>query len=347
MHPGADPSGGGDIPGLRVGDWVEVRSPEEILGTLDEQGCLDALPLMPEMLQYCGKRFRVYKSAHKACDTLKSWKTLRRMRDAVHLEGLRCDGGAHGGCQAGCLLYWKEAWLKRAAGPRPKEDLARTPPVPHRPLEVVPRCDMEALHRATRVAAAVGADSEERYRCQATEMLRATTPVRWDPRPYVRDIVSGNVRPRDFVRFVLIAAFNRLRPFPHIRGRSRSKTPAGEALNLQPGEWVQVRSKDEILRTLNRKLRHRGLSFDVEMLPFCGKTFRVLRRVARLIDERSGEMRFPRGPCLILEGVVCGGCLSRNRMFCPRSIYPYWHEIWLKRVDRLESGPGVPPSSPG
>ena len=36
-----------------------------------------------------------------------------RMRNAVHLEGLRCDGQAHGGCQAGCLLYWKEAWLRR------------------------------------------------------------------------------------------------------------------------------------------------------------------------------------------------------------------------------------------
>jgi hypothetical protein len=35
------------------------------------------------------------------------------MENAVHLTGVRCDGQAHGGCQAGCLIYWKEAWLKR------------------------------------------------------------------------------------------------------------------------------------------------------------------------------------------------------------------------------------------
>ena len=35
------------------------------------------------------------------------------MTNAVHLEGLRCDGAGHDGCQAGCLLFWKESWLKR------------------------------------------------------------------------------------------------------------------------------------------------------------------------------------------------------------------------------------------
>src|SRR4030095_15791040 len=87
--------------GLRSGDWVEVGSAEEILATLDDQGRLDALPFMPEMLQYCGKRFRVFKSAHKTCDTIKTYHN-RRMTKAVHLEGLRCDGEAHDGCQAGC-----------------------------------------------------------------------------------------------------------------------------------------------------------------------------------------------------------------------------------------------------
>src|SRR6267142_1519493 len=49
--------------GLRAGHWVEVRSADEILATLDDRGALDALPFMPEMLQYCGKRFRVFKRA--------------------------------------------------------------------------------------------------------------------------------------------------------------------------------------------------------------------------------------------------------------------------------------------
>src|SRR5215471_6629580 len=97
---------------LRVGEFVEVRSAEEIMATLDEKGELDNLPFMPEMLQFCGKRLTVHMVAHKLCDTI-SASGLRWMSDVVHLTGTRCDGQAHGGCQTGCLLYWKEAWLRR------------------------------------------------------------------------------------------------------------------------------------------------------------------------------------------------------------------------------------------
>jgi hypothetical protein len=80
---------------LRAGDVVEVRSREEILATLDPDGTLDALPFMPEMLEFCGKRFTVAKRADKTCDTIQH-SGLRRMTDTVHLEGTRCSGAAHG-----------------------------------------------------------------------------------------------------------------------------------------------------------------------------------------------------------------------------------------------------------
>src|SRR5262245_32043784 len=100
-----------EVPRLRVGELVEVRSAGEILATLDENGELDNLPFMPEMLQFCGKQLIVHKVAHKLCDTI-SATGLRWMNDAVHLMGARCDGQAHGGCQTGCSIYWKEAWLR-------------------------------------------------------------------------------------------------------------------------------------------------------------------------------------------------------------------------------------------
>src|SRR5690242_7226316 len=102
---------------LHAGEWVEVRSKAEILQTLDEHAQLDGLPFMPQMFKYCGQRFRVYKRAHKTCDTVFPVRG-RRMVDAVHLE-TRCDGEAYGGCQAGCLLFWKEAWLKRVDRAQP------------------------------------------------------------------------------------------------------------------------------------------------------------------------------------------------------------------------------------
>jgi len=178
-----------------------------------------------------------------------------------------------------------------------------------------------------------------RYRCQATELLRATTPLAWwDPRPYLRDLISGNVRLRDLLRYILIAAYNavmrlhwRGRPYPFLRGLAGASTPT-ERLDLQPQERVQVRTKAEIMRTLDENLKNRGLKFDVEMVPYCGKTYRVLRRVDHIINEKTGEMLRLPAACLILEGVTCSGCLSTKRLFCPRSIYPYWHEIWLRRT---------------
>src|SRR5467141_2777765 len=95
-----------------VGELVEVRSRDEILSTLDQNGKLDAMPFMPEMLQYCGKRFRVFKQAHKTCDNIQDW-SMRRVKNAVHLTGVRCDGRAHGNCDAGCMIFWRETWLKR------------------------------------------------------------------------------------------------------------------------------------------------------------------------------------------------------------------------------------------
>src|ERR1700752_2160844 len=101
---------------LSVGDWVEARSKEEILRTLDRNGQLEGMPFMPEMLAFCGKQFPVYKRAHKTCDTVVLGRGRRVEGGAVHLE-TRCDGQAHGGCQASCLLFWKEAWLKPVSRP--------------------------------------------------------------------------------------------------------------------------------------------------------------------------------------------------------------------------------------
>ena len=82
---------------FNVGDWVEVRSKEEILRTLDANGQLDGTPFMPEMFRFCGKKFQVSKSAHKTCDYTTQYPYhVRRLEDTVHLE-TRCDGEAHDG----------------------------------------------------------------------------------------------------------------------------------------------------------------------------------------------------------------------------------------------------------
>jgi hypothetical protein len=326
---------------LRAGDVVEILSEAEILATLDENGELDALPFMPEMLQYCGQRLTVDKVAGKACDTLTN-QGMRRMENAVHLSGVRCGGSAHGGCQAACLIYWKHAWLR-------KVDAAAGPAAPAEPE---PRL-LPLLTIASRRPPAD--DGEVRWRCQATEMLRATPqplPV-LELSQYVDDVRSGNVGPLWAGRALLIGLYNRVqdvtaerlpaklrlrggRHWGNLQGRA-DKTPTVQT-GLQPGDIVRIKSKAEIEPTLNADRLNRGMGFDAEMARFCGRTARVARRVDHIIDEHTGRMLEMRSPCLVLEGIVCEGAFNAS---CPRAITPYWREIWLEKVSS-----GTPPVVP-
>ena len=315
---------------LHVGEWVEVRSAAEIRATLDPNDqTIDRLPFMPEMLQYCGKRFRVYKTAHKTCDTVKDYN-IRRLDEAVHLEGLRCDGSGHAGCQAGCLLYWKEAWLRRVDGPGEEK-----------PADALGAEAWPQLTAATLTS--TGGTGETLYRCQATDLLLFTREVRrrerFDPRFYLKDLTHGNVGLWTFLRYGLLAMFNAFtarwfnRRYPHLCGVAGKQQPVVRT-NVQPGEMVRVKSKAEIEKTLGSNMRNRGLHFDVEMVPFCKDgSHRVLTRVERIVDEKTGRLIQLPNPCLILEGVTCSGLLSSSRMFCPRNIYPYWREAWVDRLD--------------
>lgn len=319
---------------LRVGDVVEVRSAEEIMATLDERGELENLPFMPEMLKFCGRRLTVHKVAHKVCDTI-NHSGLRKMTNAVHLTGARCDGTSHGGCEAACLLFWKEAWLKKVEA---VEAGTWTPPTGA-------RIDLPLLEINTRKEP--GPDGEPRYSCQATEMLRAAPtclPIR-DLGQYVADVKTGNVSVLDSLRAFLIMVFNRLQqlsqrvlprrlwlrdglPWGFVKGRLVGATPTGH-LDLRPGELVRIKTKEQIEATLNEKRLNRGMGFAEEMARYCGRTARVQGRVTKCLDEKTGKMLTMKSPCILLEDVVCAGLDAGN---CPREAMTFWREIWLERV---------------
>jgi hypothetical protein len=331
--------------GLRAGELVEVRSREEILATLDEKGQLDSQPFMPEMLAYCGRQFPVRANAHKTCDTVQH-TGARRMENTVHLADLRCDGQAHGGCQAECLLFWKEAWLKRVSGPSE----ASSSTVPSLGAEGCTESDIRgAVSRED-------AEGETCYSCQATQLVESSFSVNhMDPRPFLKDYQSGNVPFGElanslFFRFVantiphiayrlLIDIYNRVQkirggiPYPLIRGRVEGKTPRG-VLGLKPGDKVRVRSLEEIEQTIDARQRNRGMRYDWEMVNYCGKTMVVHSVVDQIINETTGRMMKFSNPCIILEGGICPSRFSdRGRVGCPRAIYSYFRENWLERIE--------------
>jgi hypothetical protein len=297
---------------LLPGTLVEVRSWPEIRATLDEHGMLDQLPFMREMAQFCGKRLRVSKRLERTCE--ETYGGMRRIRPTVFLENLRCDGSAHGGCQKGCRLFWKDAWLRRVDQPAASPAPAAENPDPY-PYE----------HQL----------SDGQYICQATELIRATTYLPpWDFGMYIRDIRSRTYSVTGLIKVLAYAWYLRLRQV--VTGKSYrvwkgelKKTPGG-VLNLQPGEWVKVKTPEEIASTLDQDGKNRGLAFTVEMLPFCGRTFRVLRRLEKMIHDPTRKLIKMDGT-VILEDVTCDGC-HILRGGCPRDNYQFWREIWLERV---------------
>jgi hypothetical protein len=347
---------------LRAGEWVEVKSALEIRRTLDRRAQLEGMPFMPEMERFCGQRFRVEKRAHKTCDTV-DYVGGRRLLHSVHLEGLRCDGAAHGGCQALCLLFFKEAWLRRVPGPGPGGDAPAEVVMP--PPVVAAGCT-EADVLAGCVAPGDAADaSDPTWVCQATQLLHASEPLRRsDLAQYVEDFTSGNVGVgRMLAGFLylgyatvvggrygvgaplrwLFDVFGRWTggsPYPDRRGKipAGGKTPSRK-LDLQAGEWVRVRPLPEILETVDENLRNRGMGFHSEMVPLTGRTFRVLRRIEKIVHEKTGKMVHLRNDAVILEHGTCEARYINNcRRFCPRAVYLYFREIWLERV---ETPPGA------
>lgn len=111
--------------------------------------------------------------------------------------------------------------------------------------------------------------------------------------------------------------------------REQVVTPRSDddVLNLQPGELVQVKELDEILKTLDAKGRHRGLVFTPEMKQHCGKQFRVFKRLELMFDEYHKSQRRLKNTVL-LEGNFCTG----TGLGCDRSCFLYWREAWLRRI---------------
>jgi len=350
---------------LRAGDWVQVRSKAEILATLDKNGHFEQLPFMPEMFQFCGQRFRVFRRAHKTCDP-PNGLLGRRMLHAVHLENLRCGGEAHDGCQARCLLFWKDAWLKRVDGnTEPESEAPQRTSVNNAPATASSGCTEQDVVVATRVPAAQADSDEPRYVCQSTQIREATQPLHWwDVRHYVEDYTSGNVRLSQLLAAFFFFLYDQMASaglglgsflrglydlFQKARGRTPyplrpGEIPAGvrtpsARLDVQPGDLVKIRSHREILATLTEQRHNRGMVFDPEMVPYCGGTYRVLDRVTKIINEKTGKMQHLKNDCIMLEKVVCLARYAKYRRFCPRSIYAYWREIWLEGVELQAAGP--------
>ncbi|MCL4499873.1 MAG: hypothetical protein M1335_06505 [Chloroflexi bacterium] len=333
---------------IRPGMTVAVRSGSEIRATLDAGDTLDGLPFTREMCEFCDRSFTVARSVNRI---FVEGHGVRRIDGTVVLRDVRCDGAAHGGCQRMCLFLFKEAWLKPIAKRR------ETGFVEHESRPVTPSLalddDLEpcqgqavALLKATRPLPRTnirqyvqdlssGTLTHRQFLC----MLLFVFNKRWDVQQPIWDLRPETLAPRELVRVLRFLIASNVNSQASVYTQSaayhdnpcheqRAKDPAAGRLGLEPGEIVEVRTRNEILATLNSKGRNRGLSFVGSMLKYCGGTFRVLARPGRAIDEKTGKLRDVRD-AVLLENIVCDGISYQG---CPRRCYWFWREAWLKRV---------------
>lgn len=345
--------------GLKAGDWVMVRSKEEILTTLDSNARLEELPFMPQMLTYCGQKLQVRKRAHKVCDTVNE-TGARKLSNSVVLEDLRCDGQTYGECEMRCSIIWKESWLKRidVTSSRSCDETGEPFYQSNQTNGSGAECPEAIILEGTRAKQNDDKSGEPVYVCQATQLPYATQPLpRWSIGQYLEDYRSGNVHVFDIVSSLSALAYSQLAesglgfgaalrwaydtfqklrggtPYPFRRGHipRNTRTPSSNQ-GIQVGDLVRIRRYNEILDTVDEDLKNRGMSFHSEMATHCGNSFRVSQRLRKLMNEKTGKLMVLKNECLVLEGVECVGMYAKP-IYCPRSSYLYWRESWLEPID--------------
>jgi hypothetical protein len=98
---------------------------------------------------------------------------------------------------------------------------------------------------------------------------------------------------------------------------------------LQPGDEARVKSKEEILKTLDGWRRYTGCRFMDEMWQYCGGTYQVYKKVDYMLDETTMKMKRCTN-MVILDGLICNGSWPFKK--CDRSCFFFWRTEWLEKV---------------
>lgn len=101
------------------------------------------------------------------------------------------------------------------------------------------------------------------------------------------------------------------------------------AIPLAQGDLVRVRSREEILSTLDPFKELKGCAFLADMYQYCGTEQRVLRSMRHFMDERDYKLKKARG-VILLENIICKGTPTFGE--CDRCCFLFWREEWLERI---------------
>ena len=275
-------------------DFVEVRSAEEILATLDERAELEDLPFMPEsgLLRTETHGPQV---AQKPCDTHQPHGHRRMTKPCT--TGSRCDGSAHGGCENGMLPVLEGAMAASRVDPDDRGGRVGMPSGPERcrvleintqgPLSLTARFGIHVkpprLFRAAPAPPAIEGSSAVRRQ----DLTRGETWVSLAVLRAFRRVCSNRLPDCEQGSTRGGCGFARACPGVSCKSGLQGRMP-DRHLDLEPGRTRadQVHGGDPGDARSNRL--NRGLGFDAELSRFCGRVTRVKSRASAVSTSTPG-----------------------------------------------------------
>jgi hypothetical protein len=295
------------------GNFVKVKSLEDIIKTLDKNSAFEKLPFMPEMLKYCGQTFQIQAKITKTCyeDNGLCFGEFAQ-NNVVSLKKIRCDGKSHSDCKRDCTIFWKTDWLEHVENGK----------IQFSTNDQIFENENHNLKTNS---------SQDTFYCQMTELKKATIPINRikEIKTILQDYKIGNYTFFDTVKNVIIPLYFKLkRKLFFTISKNNLKTDT-ISIGLKSGERVRVKPMSKIINTLDSNGCNKGLAFTADMRRYCGKEFIVRERLDKMILGDSGKMISLKNT-VTLDGIISGchyimgGCLKNEFVF--------WREIWLERV---------------
>ena len=274
------------------------------------------------MLAYLGQTLQVTRRVNNVCVQQPDGMYFGKLDGCVLLSGNRCDGQAQGGCQMACPMMWKTSWLESHESNADRDT-----------GDSFEAAERAALHELEELIqkniSTVDPDGQRLVSCQATELFNiAPRRSQTDVSQYINEINLNRVSVISLASSLCSGLLARVKGQSNGIAGTRKTTPVAD-LNLQPGDRVRVKTKDQIISTLDVNGKNRGLWFDPVMLRYCGQTLNVSARISRIVDERTGKLITMKTPSIVLEDLHCQ---PEDRRFCSRLLHLFWREIWLEQV---------------
>ena len=158
-----------------------------------------------------------------------------------------------------------------------------------------------------------------------------------EPQPFPKRIKRALARPWNYQVKKWLKQIDRVYTEQLVRVKQPDQDRAsplerGATVSLQAGDWVRVRSREEIEATLDRWKELKGCAFLEYMWQYCGTTQQVLQPMERFLDERDYKVKKVKGLVLLKE-VICRGTPVFGR--CDRCCHLFWRVEWLEKIEGL------------